>query len=234
MRVHLTAFVAVATMGFASAQSFMDSFENANYGANAPAGGTISSVINWTARNDSAPVGTTGWFNGDTTATHWPAHSGSQYIGADFNNVNSTGNEISNWLMSEVRTFTNGDTISFWTRTYSTVIFPDRLFLKLSTNGAATDAGSFSNTLVSVNPNLTTSDYPTAWTQFTATITGLGAPTSGRFAFHYSVTDAGPNGSNSDYIGIDDVAYSANPIPEPATIVALALGSALVARRRKR
>ena len=232
MRGQLTALLAVSAFGFASAQSFMDGFEGADYGANTASGGTIVSAISWIARNDSAPVGATGWFDGDTSASNWPAHGGDQYIGADFQNVSSTGNEISNWLISDVRQFNNGDTISFWTRTYVTVIFPDRLFLKLSTNGAATDAGSFSTTLVAVNENLTTAGYPSEWTQFSAVLSGLAAPVSGRFAFHYSVTDAGPNGSNSDYIGIDDVSYTA--VPEPATMLVLGAAAAVAATRRRR
>ena len=34
-------------------------------------------------------------------------------------------------------------------------------------------------------------------------VSGLEASTSGRFAFRYFVTEAGPTGTNSDFIGID-------------------------------
>ena len=48
-------------------------------------------------------------------------------------------------------------------------------------------------------------------------MSGLGAGTTGRFAFHYSVPDTSING---DYIGIDSVSISA--VPEPASILCLA------------
>jgi hypothetical protein len=43
--------------------------------------------------------------------------------------------------------------------------------------------------------------------------------------------NAGPSGANSDYIGIDTVAYDA--VPEPASMIALGLGAAALIRRRK-
>jgi hypothetical protein len=44
------------------------------------------------------------------------------------------------------------------------------------------------------------------------TISGVGAPTQGRFALHYYVTNGGPSGSNSDYIGVDLFEYNAIPV----------------------
>ncbi|MBK7149288.1 MAG: choice-of-anchor J domain-containing protein [Bacteroidetes bacterium] len=66
--------------------------------------------------------------------------------------------------------------------------------------------------LLDINPTLTTAGYPTAWTQYNVTISGLSGPTSGRLAFRYFVTGAGPSGSNSDYIGIDDVLYTSTGV----------------------
>lgn len=220
----------LAAAGFANA-SFFDSFDAADYSGSGPAGGTIASVINWTAVNNSTGgPGTTGWFDGNVGV--FGPNSGPKYIGANYNN--STGaNGVSNWLMSDVRTFQNGDTISFFTRTVGApASFPDRLYLKLSLNGASTNPGDFSTVLVTVNGGLTTTGYPAAWTMYSATLTGLGGPTSGRFAFHYSTTSGGPLGSEADYIGIDDVRYSA--VPEPATMAALGLGAAALIRRRRK
>jgi hypothetical protein len=152
-------------------------------------------------------------------------------LNANFNNTTGT-NTINNLMMSPVRTFNNGDTISFWTRTFSPATFPDRMRLLLSTNGASTAVGDFSTVLLDINSGLTTTGYPTVYTQFSATLTGLGGPTSGRFALNYFVPGGGPSGANSDFIGIDDVQYTA--VPEPGSMIALGLGAAaLVARRRR-
>jgi hypothetical protein len=59
-----------------------------------------------------------------------------------------------------------------------------------------------------VNPTLAVGGYPEVWTQFTATVTGAPAPTCGRFAFRYYVTNGGPSGSNSNYIGLDLVEFT--------------------------
>ena len=56
----------------------------------------------------------------------------------------------------------------------------------------------------------TTTGYPTAWTNFTVTLSNITAPVEGRLAFRYFVENGGPNGVNSDYIGIDTVQYGCN------------------------
>lgn len=76
----------------------------------------------------------------------------------------------------------------------------------MGANSAA--VGDFTTLLLSINPTLVTNVYPQVWTQYTITIAGLPAPTSGRLAFRYFVTNGGPTGSNSDYIGIDNAVYT--------------------------
>ncbi|HEY1014649.1 MAG TPA: choice-of-anchor J domain-containing protein, partial [Herpetosiphonaceae bacterium] len=179
---------------------------------------TVSALpgAGWSLQNLSAPVGTTSWFQGDSTK--FAAHSGSGYIAADYRNTSGTGN-ISNWLLTPVMSLSNGSTLSFWTRTIVEAReYPDRLELRLSTAGASTDVGSsatsvgdFGTLLLSINPTLTNSVYPRQWTQFTVTLSGLDAPTSGRFAFRYFVTSGGPSGSSSNYIGIDEMSYGLCP-----------------------
>lgn len=169
----------------------------------------------WSQQNLSTPTGTNpDWFQGNSGV--FPAQSGppTAYIAANFNGV-AGNNTISNWLFTPTVTMQNGDIFTFYTRTVSGPAFPDRLEVRMSTNGNSTNVGAtntsvgdFTNLLLTVNPNLTTSGYPSAWTQFTATITGLAGPTSGKLAFRYFVTSAGPSGSNSDYIGVDNVVYA--------------------------
>lgn len=219
----------------AFAQSFADGFEGAT-ASPAGASGTVTSAVTWDWLNQSpGGPGTASWSiqdNGATTPPPFPTIFGVNYLSVNFNS--STGaNDISNWLMSPTLTFNNGDTISFWTRTVTGGTFPDRLRLKLSTSGSSANTADFSTTLVSVNPTLGTGTaYPNEWTQFSATISGLNNPTSGRFAFHYDPTGGGPLGNNSNFIGIDDVAYSS--VPEPATMLVLGAAAAAAAARRRR
>ena len=172
----------------------------------------------WVQTNNSVPVGSTSWFQGNPVALGGPfdAFNGATnaYIGANFNNTTGA-NTISNWLLTPNSTIKNGDVIQFYTRTYAPTTYADRLEVRLSTNGASTNVGvgsaavgDFTTLLLSINPTLNLTAYPTTWTQYTITISGLSAPTSGRFALRYFVTDGGPSGNNSDYIGIDNFIYS--------------------------
>ncbi len=193
-------------------------------------------VPGWVTQNNSTTTGTTGWFQGNDTV--FPAHLGAStsYIAANFNSTTGAGT-ISNWLISPTLTFSNGDVISFYTRTVDSPSFPDRLELRFSNVGGTnvgtgpTDVGTFA-LLLTVNPGLTTEGYPNIWTQYTATISGLGGPTSGAIAFRYFVADGGPLGSNSDYIGIDTLTIT--PVPEPAAYLLMALGLGALAMRRLR
>lgn len=193
---------------------------------------TLLPGAGWVQNNLSSPIGTTGWFQGNLTV--FAQHSGTGYLGANYNNGASVAT-ISNWMLTPALTLYNGATVSFYTRCPAASSWPDRLEFRMSTNGAstnvgttATSVGDFTNLLISVNPNLVVGGYPETWTQYTATITGLSGPTQGRLAFRYFVTNGGPSGANSNYIGIDTFNYV---IPEPASLVLLALG-ALTLRRR--
>ncbi len=211
-------FSAFMLSGLASksfAQSYTESFDDIS----------LLAGNGWLIQNNSTPVGSISWFQGTaTTATPTPgpfnSYTGAanSYIGVNFNSTGSTGT-ISNWLITPNRTLRNGDVFTFYTRKPTIgagqTDYPDRLEVRLSTNGASTNVGSgaagtgdFSTLLLSVNPTLTTNVYPQVWTQYTITIAGLPAPTSGRIAFRYFVTGAGSLGTNSDYIGIDQVVYT--------------------------
>jgi hypothetical protein len=177
----------------------------------------ITNLPGWFMQNNSEPPGVTDWFQGNDTV--FPAHQGAPtaYIGANYNNTAGVGT-ISNWLLTPETTFNNGDTFSFWTRTATGSSWPDRLELRWSGNGASTDVGTgafdlgdFATLLLAVNPDLDVGGYPEVWTQYSVEISGLAGPTNGRIGFRYFVTNAGPSGSNSNYIGIDTVEYVAAP-----------------------
>jgi hypothetical protein len=181
----------------------------------------ISTLVGngWARINNSNPLGVIGWFQGNPAS--FPAQAGapSSYIGANYNNTGNVGT-IANWLLTPEVQLTNGTKITFWTRVPTDAPYPDRLEVRLSTSGSSTDVGTsetsvgvFTTMLVSINPNLVVGGYPDTWTVYTATVSGLSAPTTGRFGFRYFVTDGGALGANSDYIGIDTFDYAPPPLP---------------------
>jgi hypothetical protein len=108
----------------------------------------------------------------------------------------------------------NGDKISFWTTTSSPVSYPDRMQVWLNPTGDGTNVGSnqtetgdFTTKLLEINPSQTTTGYPTSWTKYEITITGLpngSVAKKLRIGFRYYVQGGGAGGSNSNEIGIDD------------------------------
>lgn len=208
------------------AQAFTENFDNI----------TTLAGSGWSTFNNSTPVGSiTNWFQGTSVAGGGPfdAFNGAAnaYIAANYN-FTSGANTINGWLITPNRTFKNGDILTFYTRKATGLDYPDRLEVRLSTNGASTNVGTgaavgdFTTLLMSVNPSLVTGVYPTTWTQYTITISGLSAPTSGRIAFRYYVTNGGPTGTNSDYIGIDNVVYTPYVCPTLTMTPAGALSGA--------
>jgi hypothetical protein len=180
-------------------------------------------VDGWTCINQSSPLGPTGWFEGDDTA--FSAQAGSSYIAANRDNTqddNGMGGTIDNWLITPQVNFGNGATLLFWSRTVKeTLDSPDRLEIRLSTAGASTDPADFTTLLGTINPDLAlgpgpcvpnasgNGGYPQAWCQYTLThAQGIPTSGSGRIAFRYYVTDAGPTGENANYIGIDTFSFN--------------------------
>ena len=168
----------------------------------------------WNMQNLSSPRGTSDWFQGNPDV--FPSQSGApdSYIAANFNNGADIAT-ISNWLLTPEVGIQNGAVLTFWTRTIESNIFPDRLQVRLSTNGSsvdigttATSVGDFTTLLLDINPTYQQGGYPEVWTQYTLTITGVPTATTGRLAFRYFVEEGGPNGANSNYIGIDTVQYT--------------------------
>jgi hypothetical protein len=195
--------------GGVSAQSFAEGFEN------------VATLTDWYIQNNSDSPDLD-WGAGDLTV--FPAQAGTtgSYLSVNYQStISNTPATISNWLFAPTRTLNNGDIISFYTRTAGgTPVYPDRLEVRLSTAGngldcgaSVTSVGTFTTLLLTINPTLSTSGYPQAWTQYTATISGLSAPTNGRIAFRYFVTNGGPNGANSNFIGIDSYTYTSVASP---------------------
>ena len=173
---------------------------------------TALAANGWVQTNQSAPVGASTWAQGGGTAFA-TAYNGAATSFTLCNYNSTTGNgTISNWLITPVITVQNGDIITFWSRQGGTApSYPDRMELRLSTNGAFTanpstgisDVGDFTTLALSINPTLTQTGYPLTWTQFSYTVTGLTGATDCKVGFRYFVTDGGPAGNNSNIIGVD-------------------------------
>ena len=192
----------------ANAQSFTEGFEGTLtdwYVLNMSAVNTVSTNTNW----------------GVATAGLFAPQAGAQFaaVGSNSSDISAaTGVTLSNWFFTPVRTISNGDVISFYTKCRGAE-YPDRLEVRMGTDAlmnvgtTPTSVGTYGNLLLQVNPALTVGGYPTTWTQYTITISGLSAPITTRIAFRYFVTDGGPGGVNSDVIGLDTYSYTTTGTP---------------------
>jgi hypothetical protein len=166
----------------------------------------------WFNANLSSPMGTTSWARG-SPVKGFDAQSGptDSYTAASVTSTTGTGT-ISDWLFTPVMTFRNGNAFRFYTRAMTGSTHPDRLQVRLSTNLGSTNVGAtaesvgdFTILLADINPTLQPTGYPRFWTPYTVIVRGLTGLNSGRIAFRYYVTNGGPDGTNSDYIGVDTV-----------------------------
>jgi hypothetical protein len=198
--------LAVTTTAPAQAASYTEGFE----GTTTPAG--------WQVVNLSSPIGDQSWSAGEAD-TDFSAQAGTpnSYFATNYEAGNDVAT-ISDWLITPKQTsLSSTDVFEFWTRTLTNTTYPDRLEVRMSTNGScspgttADGVGDFTTLLGTVNPSLNDVDYPKAWTKYSLALTGLSTTNvSGCVAFRYFVTNGGPNGDNSNYIGIDSVAFVDN------------------------
>lgn len=191
---------------------------------------SIQKVINngWRAINRSNPAGDENWQQGSYIAdnikggpffSNIPAHSSTasanEYALCPYT-VGDGLSEINCWLVTPALNMRNGDRFSFWTRTSTPVSFPDRMqvWMNVTNDGinvgsGPSNTGDFTKLLLDINPNLTATGYPTTWTKYEFTISGLPYPSYKklRIGFRYFVQEGGPSGSNSNEIGIDDFEF---------------------------
>jgi hypothetical protein len=185
-----------------------------------------STLNGWYIQNNSNPNGTQSWSQG--TGTVFPAFSGgpNDYVTSGFACTLGQGN-ISCFLVTPTLNLTNGGVFQFATRTFSNPAqYPDHLEVRLglttssTTIGSTTlDVGAFTTILQNINPGLTATGYPGTWTVYSTTLSSITGTQVGRFAFRYVVPDGGSAGSNSEYIGLDDVKYTAPNCPTAPVVI---------------
>ena len=177
---------------------------------------TNLATAGWTSTNQSTPVGASTWAQGGGTAFAPGAYNGAatSFTLCNFNSTTGGTGTISNWLITPVVSLQNGDVVTFYSRAGGTgvgTVYADRLELRLSTNGAATvnptggsaGLGDFTTLALTINPGLTPTGYPFTWTQYSYTVSGLTGVVPCKLAFRYFVTNGGPDGANSNIIGVD-------------------------------
>lgn len=160
------------------------------------------SMNGWVLTNQSTPIGSTNWFQGDSTIFVSQAGADSSYIAANYNNA-AEGGTLNNLLLSPVFSTAQPGQVSFFARAEIFQPFSDQISYGLNTGGSVATP--------------TTVTLTGGWTQYSLNFAGAGAGSTARFAIGYTgVADT------SNYIGIDSVAVTA--VPEPAAALLLASG----------
>ncbi len=171
----------------------------------------------WTLTNQSNPAGDASWFQGNSSVFAAHGGAGTAYIAANFQSTSGAG-DISNWLITPAVNVVDGDILAFWTRTTAGTQWNDRLEVRSSTGtmtlpANSDDVGSFTTLHLVVNDDYDLS-YPETWTRFEVVVSGVGStPAPINFALRYNVLNGGPDGTDSNYIGIDDL-FIGNPDDE--------------------
>lgn len=173
----------------------------------------------WVFRNNSKPGGFAQWTQATGTFTAFSYYwNGQEYAACNF----TAGTGVSNmsvWMITKPIPVKDGDIISFYTRTLTSVFFPDRLQFRANfiddNHDVANDSasvGNFTKLIFDINPNQIatgTGSYPRVWTKYEYTVSGLSAnPANHRFAFRYYVRGGGTGGANADYIGVDKLEFT--------------------------
>lgn len=231
-----TVFMAGTAAQAATMPTYSQNFEGFPLGGGVSScGATTAALAGLCYTNRSTTVGDN-WGGGNTNVFAAQSGTAGSYLADSYLAGGPTG-VVSDWLLTPTLTIGNGYTFSFYARgADDSPGTPDRLQLRMSTNGTSvnvgttpTAVGDFTTLMLSINPTLAAGGFPTVWTQYTATVSGLTGLTSGRFGLRYFLDDASTQG---DYIGIDGLLVTA--VPEPETVGLLALGLSAIALSRRR
>lgn len=105
----------------------------------------------------------------------------------------SNGHDVNSWLVSPQVTLKNGDKISFYT--YSKGLSRLQVWVNpsgtLNVGDGVDNTGDFSSKIVDINTGYDKYEtnpakaYPTEWTRFEGTVTGLNGVVTGRIGFRY-------------------------------------------------
>jgi hypothetical protein len=179
----------------------------------------------WVITNNSNPIGTGDWFQGNPgiiTAQTGPADNA--YIASNFLAASQIGGaQLDNWLITPVFSTAAAGSVTFYLQGANEG-FEDHVSYGFSNGSSATADFTV------VGPNVVPVD---GWNQITVAFAAGGPTSTARFAIAY-VGDA----DTSDYIGVDTLRIDSNvaAAPEASTWAMMILGFAgvgFMAHRRR-
>ena len=172
----------------------------------------ITSLTNngWLLINQSTPIGSTNWAQGDASLfaaqTGGPVAGDAAYMSANFNNGVADGS-ISNWLITPTFSTELAGTVSFWAKALIEEPYFDKLRVGFSDGSTDTLDFSLSKAIT------VTGD----WVQYSFSYASGGVGSFGRFAIDYTGW-----ANNANYVGVDTLTVT--PVPEPSTWAMFGLG----------
>jgi hypothetical protein len=170
----------------------------------------------WLLLNQSTPIGSTGWFQGNSEVFGAQDGNGDAYAGANFLNA-ADGGSVSNWLITPVINANGPLSLNFYARTAGDLA-GDTLEVRY---GVGSDPTAYTTLLGTVVPG----------TDWAASSFNVGAIAGGHFALRYVVADTSVGG---DYIGVDTLSVTAAAaVPEPGTYALLAAGLLFIGLRHR-
>jgi len=125
----------------------------------------------------------------------------------------NTNYSVSGWMITPVLSVKNGDKISFYTRGDTTQAFANRMQVRLAKTSSenlggnsALSTGYYTTVLLDINSSQALNGYPTTWTKFEYTFSGLSGDTDVRIGFRNYLD----KGSEARGIGIDQFKFEVN------------------------
>ncbi len=161
-------------------------------------------------------IGTTAWtggdygavFKGDTTWYGFTAYSwrdSPNEYAYSYEPAMDSNFSISSWMLTPVLTVKDGDSITFYTRGDTTGIYTDRMQVLMDVTASSyigeslNSVGNYTTTLFDINQTQAPGGYPTIWTRYEYTFSGISGKKNIRLGFrHYII-----NPKNARGIGID-------------------------------